>query len=88
MSANYQTSAFAGCPVSQLPLAPPRLGASLGVLGAVAAALLRGRELLESLNRRWRNRRTGNGGPETPPEDHATRDSIWDDPELWMLMMH
>ena len=89
MNTNYQTAAFAGCPASRLTLAPPlSLGAKPGALGLVATALLRGRELLQTLNRRWRKRHTGNGGPEMPPEDHAPRDSIWDDPELWMLMMH
>jgi hypothetical protein len=90
MSANYQTSAFAGCPASRLTPAPPLgLGARLGALGPVATALLRGRELLERFGRRRRKRPAENGGSETPPpEDHPTNDRIWDDPELWMLMMH
>jgi hypothetical protein len=88
MSTNYQTAAFAGCPASRLTLAPPfGFGARLGALGLVLTALLRGRELLQTLNRRWRKRRTGNGGPGMPPEDHPTSDGIWDDPELWMLIM-
>ena len=88
MSTNYQTAAFAGCPASRLPLAPPLgLGAGLGGLGAVAAALLRSREFFERLSHRWHRRPAGNGGPGMPPEDHPMSDSIWDDPVLWMLIM-
>lgn len=32
-------------------------------------------------------RQTVGGGPSDPPED-ACHDSIWDDPCLWMLMLH
>jgi hypothetical protein len=88
MSAAYPTSAFVRLPAPAFA-SPRGLGAGLGALGPVAAALLRLRELREALNRRWFKRPSGNGGPETPPEDHSRSDSIWDDPELWtMIMMH
>ena len=88
MSGPYPTFAFVRFPA--LVFASPRgLRASLAALGPVAAALLRLRELGEALNRRWFKRPSGNGGPETPPEDHSGSDSIWDDPELWMMItMH
>ena len=88
MSAPYPTLAFVRLP--GLVFASPRgLRAGLAALGPVAAALLRLGELRDALNRRWFKRPSGNGGPETPPEDHSGSDSIWDDPELWMMItMH
>ena len=86
MNATYLTSVFVRLPA--LAFASPRgLGAGLAALGSVAATLLRPRELREALNRRWFKRSSGNGGSETPPEDHSGSDSIWDDAELWMMIM-
>jgi hypothetical protein len=87
MSAIDPTSATTRLPAPAFA-SPRGLAANLAALGPVAAALLRVRELREALNQRWFKRPSGNGGPETPPEDHSTRNSIWDDPELWLLMMH
>jgi hypothetical protein len=53
-----------------------------------ATALLRARRLLEAFNGPRREPPYGGGGPQTPPEDQPQYDSIWDDPALWMLMMH
>ncbi|MGC2304237.1 hypothetical protein [Candidatus Binatus sp.] len=86
MSATYPTSAFVSLPAPAFA-SPRGLGAGLAALGPVAAALLRLRELHDALNRRWFKRPSGNGGPETPPEDHSGSDSIWDDSELWMMIM-
>jgi hypothetical protein len=44
--------------------------------------------LLEAFNGPRREPPYGGGGPQTPPEDQPQYDSIWDDPALWMLMMH
>jgi hypothetical protein len=86
MSANYRASVV-GWPA--LPLASRRgLNPNLAALRSAASALHRGRRLLETLDRAWRKRFAGNGGPQMPPEDRPTSDSIWDDPMLWMLMMH
>ena len=88
MSATYKTPAFLGLPAPAFA-SPRGLGVGLAALGPAAAALLRLGELRDALNRRWFKRPSGNGGPETPPEDHSGSDSIWDDPELWMMItMH
>ena len=87
MSVIHSQPAFANLPAPAFAL-PCALGAKLAALGPVAAALLRVRELREALSRGCFRRRPENGGPETPREDHSQSDSIWDDPELWMLMMH
>ena len=76
---------------SAAPLAfrqPAGLGASLAALGPVATARLRARQFLDALRGTHKRRPTGGGGPGKPPEtDPAPRDP-WDDPALWMLMMH
>jgi hypothetical protein len=81
MSILWQRPAFAG-------LAGPglRQGSRAG-LGAVATALARTRHWLERFDRNRHRPPSGNGGSE-PPEEHRRNDSIWDDPELWMLMIH
>jgi hypothetical protein len=77
---------FSGASWSWLPSAVlPRDGANLA---ARAAALLRVRQLLEVVKRTWRQHPVGSGGPGMPPQDNPERSSIWDDPELWLLMMH
>jgi hypothetical protein len=91
MRANCQAaSAFAGWPAPGLNFARPRsLGTGWAAAGAVAAVLLRGRQWLEVLKQR-RCRGPGRGdGPQEPSHDRFDTDSIWDDPELWlMIMMH
>ena len=37
---------------------------------------------------RLTERRTGRGGPSEPPPEESGQDSIWNDPSLWMLMIH
>jgi hypothetical protein len=44
--------------------------------------------LREALTGGWRKPPDENGSLPTPPEDYQTGESIWDDPVLWMLMMH
>jgi hypothetical protein len=72
------------------PLVPPRgLGAKLSVLGSAATALLKGRRLLKALRGLPRGKLpAGSGGPPEPAEKCPATGSIWDDPALWMLMMH
>lgn len=88
MSANYQTaSAVEGWPELAPVLAPLRRGGA-ALPGMALTAFLRVRQLLEAFRRPHREPPGGGGGPETPPEDQPQYDSIWDDPVLWMLMMH
>ena len=70
-----------------LAFAPPRgLVASFKQLGPVATALLKVRLLLAALKG---GRRPNPGEPEEPREPEGDpRDSPWDDPALWMLIMH
>jgi hypothetical protein len=89
MSVNYHVAAG--------PSAPLRLAPSPGFIWRpigprpVKMVLLRVRLLLETLKKAKHNRRPGNR-PERPrreePENYSESDSIWDDPALWMLMMH
>lgn len=84
MSALCQRPVFAG-------LAEPRLkpGGRVPPHGIRAAAtfLLRSRQWLDGLIRRRRRGPFGNGGSE-PQEEQPRETSIWDDPNLWMLMIH
>jgi hypothetical protein len=76
---------------SAAPLAfrPPRgLAASLTALGPAATARLRARQFLEALRGRHRKRPAKSGGPGEPPAADPIPCSHWDDPALWMLMMH
>jgi hypothetical protein len=68
-----------------LPQRSIGLGPSLPRL--VGAAFLKTRQMREALQRTWRRRPTGDGGPHSPWEDHPEGDSIWDDPMLWVLIM-
>jgi hypothetical protein len=70
------------------PLASPRRFDADFAGPRPAAALLRVRRLLDALAGAWRERYLRNGGPPSPPEDQPTSASIWNDPALWMLMMH
>jgi hypothetical protein len=54
--------------------------------GFAATALFRIREFLELLKGR-RPKPPAGDGPEESPED-PSRDTLWDDPALWMLMLH
>jgi hypothetical protein len=76
---------------SAAPLAfrlPSRLGASLAALGPVATARLRARQFLDTLRGTHKKRPAGSGGPGKPPEADPVSYGPWDDPALWMLMMH
>jgi hypothetical protein len=76
----------AAAPIAFRP--PPGLAASLAALGPVATARLRARQFLDALRGTYKKRPTGNGGPGNPPEADPTPYGPWDDPALWMLMMH
>ena len=87
MSTNYCAAGSARWPV--LPVASRRGSAADWASSRPAAiALLRPRQLLEAFAGAWWKRCPANGEPPTPPEDQPTSASIWDDPALWMLMMH
>jgi hypothetical protein len=76
---------------SAAPLAfrPPRgLAESLAALGPAATARIRARQFLDALRGMHRKRPSGGGGPGEPPETGPAPFSCWDDPALWMLMMH
>jgi hypothetical protein len=75
--------AFAGLP--ELWSTHRRIPGRAG-FGRVGTALLRGRQWLDGLRRR-RRRIPGDGGSH-PPDDQPRSVSIWDDPDLWMLMIH
>ena len=90
MSAICQSvSGWAGW--SAAPLAfrpPPGLAARLAALGPVATARLKARQFLDALRGTHRKRSAGSGGPGEPPEVDPEPGNHWDDPALWMLMMH
>lgn len=71
-------------------LAPPPRGSGPPAvrLGSAAPASLGARRLVEALKRMWFGGPPGSGGSEPPSERQSTGDSIWQDPVLWMLMMH
>ncbi|MBO0736017.1 MAG: hypothetical protein J2P48_05540 [Alphaproteobacteria bacterium] len=83
MSANHQASAFAGAltPGQALPLRG--LCSRIAKLAPVASALFHPRRLRDALDSLWRKSR----GPEMPPEDDRPGDGIWDDAELWIMIM-
>jgi hypothetical protein len=58
----------------------------LSGLGFAATALFRIREFLAAFKDR-RPKPPAGGGPEEPAEE-PPRDTLWDDPALWMLMLH
>jgi hypothetical protein len=68
--------------------APRGLAASLLALGPAATARLRARQLIDALRGPHKKRPSGSGGPGEPPESDPTPYGHWDDPALWMLMMH
>jgi len=83
-------SAIDGWSTPEPGLAPRRgVGPGPWLLRSLAAAFRHKRQMLEALQRSWLQRPTGNGGPSAPREDQQEAyDSIWDDPLLWLMMMH
>jgi hypothetical protein len=90
MSAICQTaSGLARGSVAPLAFRPPRgLVENLAALGPVATARLRVRRFLAALRGTHRKGPAGSGGSGEPPEADPTPYGYWDDPVLWMLMMH
>lgn len=90
MSAICQTaSGLARWSAAAFAFRPPRgLAASLAALGPLATARLRARQFLETFRGADHQRPAGRGGPGEPPAADPTAWSHWDDPALWMLMMH
>jgi hypothetical protein len=64
------------------------LAASLSALGPAATVRLRARQLIDALRGADKKPPTGSGGPGEPPESDPAPYGYWDDPALWMLMMH
>ena len=58
----------------------------LSGFGSATTALFRIREFLAAFKDRRPEPPVG-GDPDEPPED-APRANLWDDPALWMLMLH
>jgi hypothetical protein len=82
-------SGFARWSAAPLAFRPPGgLGASLAALGPIATARLRARQFVDALRGTHKKRPAGSGGPGKPPEADAVSYGPWDDPALWMLMMH
>ena len=79
---------FGGASSSSLPSAVLPHGSSANLGARATAVLLRVRHLLELVKGTRRQHLVGSGGPETPPQDNPESSSIWDDPALWLLMMH
>lgn len=79
---------FGGTDWSWLPSPVLPLGGGANLGARAAAALLRVLHLLELVKDMRLRHPVGSGGPETPPQDNPEYSSIWDDPALWLLMMH
>ena len=90
MSAICQTaSGFARWSTAPLAFRPPRgLRVSLRALGPTVTARLRARQFIDALRGTQKKCPNGGGGPGEPPEADPTPYNHWDDPALWMLMMH
>ena len=59
--------------------------------GLAARSRTRIRGFFASVDGRGAQTRAGTGGPGEPPEEppeEPLRNTVWDDPALWMLMMH
>lgn len=82
MSSQYQRAAGSATP---LAFAPWGLVAGVKQLGPMTTARLKLRLLFDAL-RGKRQRPPRGGGPDKPESEQP--DSPWDDPALWMLMMH
>jgi hypothetical protein len=87
MSSNYPTVALGPL---RLPTLTPlrRVNVTPTAQGWITTALLKVQRLLVERDSTWRKRFAGNGGGEPPPQEQPPGESIWDDPALWMLMMH
>jgi hypothetical protein len=84
MSANPKAFAVIGCTDAPLASTWPR---SLFADPKPGRTRTRIRRFFASIDGRGAKIRAGTGGPGEPPEEplHYT---VWDDPALWMLMMH
>ena len=83
----YTATGWARWPGPLAFRAPPDLRDSLRALGPVATARVKQR-FLDALRGTGRKRPAGGGGPDEPLEGGGTAWSHWDDPTLWILMMH
>jgi hypothetical protein len=90
MSAICQTaSGLVRWSAAPLALKPPRrLVESLAALGPLATARLGARQFVEALRGKHRKRPVDGGGPGEPPEADPAPYNHWEDPVLWILMMH
>jgi hypothetical protein len=89
MSAN-RPKALALIGSTDVPLAftwPRSLFAGPSTPGLAARARTRIRRFFASVDGRGAQTRAGTGGPGDPPEE-PLRNTVWDDPALWLLMMH
>jgi hypothetical protein len=87
MSSNYHAVALG--PSRGATLTPlRRVNVAPTAPGWIATALLKVRRALVERLSLWRERFAGNGGREPRPEEQPPGESIWDDPALWMLMLH
>jgi hypothetical protein len=86
MTANYQLASASGWSAAGIALPKARGLGAMAALRPVTRNLLRGRRWLDAL-KRSRRAPGGGGGPQPPSEHDPVADSIWDDPELWMLIM-
>jgi hypothetical protein len=66
---------------------PRNLLAAPSKLSLTARARIRIRGFFASIDGRGIQTRAGTGRPGEPPEE-PLRNTAWDDPALWMLMMH
>ena len=89
MSANRPKAlAVIGCTDAPLASTWPRsLFADPSTPGLVARARIGIRRFFASVDGRGPQTRTRTGGPGEPPEE-PLHNTVWDDPALWMLMMH
>jgi hypothetical protein len=88
MSANHSTAIGMLGWTDALParVLPQNSFLRLSGLGFAATALFRIREFLAAFKDR-RPKPPAGGGSEEPAEE-PPRDTLWDDPALWMLMLH
>ena len=88
MSATHsKTVAMIDWTDGRLPLSPRSLFLRLLESGLTVTSLARIRNFIEGINGRRAIPPGIGGDPGESPED-PPRESLWDDPALWMLMMH
>ena len=89
MSANRPKAlAVIGWPDALLASTWPRsLFAGPSKPSLAASARIRIRRFFVSIDGRGTKTRARTGGPDEPPEE-PLHNTVWDDPALWMLMMH